>query len=304
MAQARGDPGGLLRRWFGGAAAREAPLAVEASVIAVASGKGGTGKSFFATSLAVALSRTMKVVLVDCDYGLGNDHLLLGTTPTATLNDVVAGRVKPGDALVHTAYGPWLLPGGSGVSSMLEMTDAELAALGETLGALAATCDQLILDLGAGISPQVVLTARAAHQLVLVTNADLAALTDAYALVKCLARQPVRPVVGVVVNRVLGAPGDLGPRTFAKLAEVALRFSGYPLHYLGEIPDDPAVAQRRLGQPPILVSHPECSIAAAIDVVRARLQELAGGIGAAPRPTSATLAARFGALIPSRRTRD
>lgn len=273
-------------------------------MIAVASGKGGTGKSFFATNLAVALSRSMRVVLVDCDYGLGNDHLLLGTTPNVTLADVVAGRTSATAALMHTEHGPRLLPGGSGVSSMLEMTDAELGALGQALGELSSGCDQLILDLGAGISPQVVLTSLVAQQVALVTNPDLAALTDAYALVKCLARQSIRPIVGVVVNRVVGPPGDLGPRTFAKLAEVAQRFSGYPLHYLGEIPDDPAVAQRRLGQPPIVVSHPECAIAAAFDAIRGRLQELAGGLGAGPRAPGATVAARFGASIPQRRTRD
>src|SRR5690606_13918285 len=122
-------PDGLIRRLLGAVGRRDARTAAEATVVAVASGKGGTGKSFFATSLAIELSRQMRVVLVDCDYGLGSDHLLLGTSPALTLRDVVAGRCRPRDALVATAYGPLLLPGGSGIIAMVEMSDGELTAL-------------------------------------------------------------------------------------------------------------------------------------------------------------------------------
>ncbi len=273
-------------------------------MVAIASGKGGTGKSFVATSLAIALARTGRVVLVDCDYGLGNDHLLLGTSTPHSLRDVIAGRVRAVDALARTEYGPWLLPGGSGVSSMVEMRDHELTALADALATLARQADQLVLDLGAGISPQVVLTLLASDQVVLVTNPDIAALTDAYALIKCLARQSVHPPVGVIVNRVTGAESDLGPRTFAKLADVAQRFCSYPLHYLGEIPDDPAIAQRRLGQAPLIASHPQCAVAVAIEQIRRRLQEFAGGLRPQPASSDMTLSHRWRHLIPRRRQRD
>ncbi len=45
--------------------------------IAVTGGKGGTGKSMVATSLAVELARDKKVMLVDADAECPNDHLLL-----------------------------------------------------------------------------------------------------------------------------------------------------------------------------------------------------------------------------------
>lgn len=296
--------GGVIRRLFHRIGLHVEPAAVEASVVAVASGKGGTGKSFVATSLAIALSRRGKVVLVDCDYGLGNDHLLLGTSTPHTLRDVIAGRVRAADALVQTDYGPRLLAGGSGVSSMVELADSELATLADALSALARSADQVVLDLGAGISPQLVLTLLASDQVVLVTNPDLAALTDAYALIKCLARQRVHPPIGVIVNRVAGAESDLGPRTFAKLADVAARFCSYPLHYLGEIPDDPAIAQRRLGQAPLITSHPQCAVAVAIEQISRRLEETSGGLRPHPVSGSAALAQRWKELIPRRRLRD
>ncbi|MEZ5964337.1 MAG: P-loop NTPase [Planctomycetota bacterium] len=293
---------GVFRRLFERVAPHDAPEAAEAGVVAVASGKGGTGKSFFATSLAIELSQSMRVVLVDCDYGLGSDHLLLGTSPRTTLRDVIAGRVPAVEALVDTVYGPALLPGGSGVSAMVEMADAELAALAHALGELAGQADQLVLDLGAGISPQVVLTLLAAHQIVLVTNPDIAALTDAYALVKCLARQATPPPIGVVVNRVTGGD-DMGARTFAKLADVARRFSGSELHYLGDVPDDPVVTQRRLGQAPLVASHPQCAVATAIAAIARRLHRFGGGLGRRPMSPRSDLASRWRSLIPRRRHR-
>lgn len=295
---------GVIRRLLAHVGYRQARSHAEASVVAVASGKGGTGKSFLATSLAIVLSRRMRVALVDCDYGLGSDHLLLGTRPAVTLRDVVDGRASPKDALVATEFGPSLLPAGSGVSSMVELSDSELFSLADSLGEVARHTDQMVLDLGAGISPQVVLTLLTAHQIVLVTNSDIAALTDAYALIKCLAHQCVPPPVGVVVNRVGPQQEAMAARTFAKLADVSARFSQFPLHYLGEIPDDPAIAQRRLGQPPLVVSHPECAVAAAISAIASKLQEFGGGLGPRPTTSAVELSARWRKLIPRRRLRD
>jgi MinD superfamily P-loop ATPase len=46
-------------------------------IISVASGKGGTGKTLVATSLALSLQGSEKVVLLDCDVEAPNDHVLL-----------------------------------------------------------------------------------------------------------------------------------------------------------------------------------------------------------------------------------
>ena len=66
---------------------------VEAPLIAIGSGKGGTGKSFIATSMAVLLHRRgLRTTLVDCDFGLAADHLLLGVKPTVSLQQLLNGK--------------------------------------------------------------------------------------------------------------------------------------------------------------------------------------------------------------------
>jgi len=56
-------------------------------IISVASGKGGTGKTLVATSLALSLAATGKVRLLDCDVEEPNDHIFL--KPTITRSEPV-----------------------------------------------------------------------------------------------------------------------------------------------------------------------------------------------------------------------
>ena len=271
--------GGLLfDRWRSRSASSETSKTrnrEEAPVVAIASGKGGTGKSFLATSLAcVAARRGVRTTVVDCDFGLATDHLLLGVSPEQTLQHVLDGGVSMVDARIESAFGPGLIAGGSGLRRMAEMSEADMLLFGRSLGSLAQQEDFLVLDIGAGLTPQGLSTILASDEVVLVTHPEIAALTDAYAVAKCLVSQRQNVQIAVVVNRV-HRPG-LGRATFEKLSEVARRFTGLTMHYLGEVPDDPAVTQRRLGQAPLVYSDPECAVSEAVETILDQLEELTG----------------------------
>ncbi|MCA8967189.1 MAG: P-loop NTPase, partial [Planctomycetes bacterium] len=228
--------------------------------IAVASGKGGTGKSFLATSLAVLLHRAgRRTAIVDCDFGLACDHLLMGVKPHLTLQQLLAGQATLEQTLCTSPCGPRLLPGASGVRRMANLTDKELLAFARELGNLAQGEDVMLLDLGAGIAPATVLTMLAADWIVLVTQPEIAALVDAYAVVKCIAQVHDKARFLVVVNHV-SVPGR-GEMAFQKLTEVARQHVGVTLRYLGEIAEDPSVMQHRLGQLPLVASDPEAPMA-------------------------------------------
>jgi len=247
----------------------------EGHVIAIASGKGGTGKSFLVTNLAVALHHMgRRVAVVDCDFGLGNAHLLFGVNPRYSLHHLLTGMTSLGEVLTPTPYGPSLVAGGSGIRSLAEFEESQFVQLAHGLGAVARDHDVVLLDCAAGISTQSLWTILGAEHVVLVTNPEIAALTDAYALVKCIARNERCPDVHLVVNRVPEV--GQGKPTFDRLAEVTRRFVGRSLHYLGEIAENPAVSHRRLGQPPLIVSHPECNEAKAIRAVGNGLEMAAG----------------------------
>ncbi|MGE0141938.1 MAG: AAA family ATPase [Planctomycetota bacterium] len=266
----------MFERLFGGGRATPPPNAVrEAPTIAIASGKGGTGKSFLSTSLGVLFAqRALRTLIVDCDFGLACDHLLLGVKPELNLQHVLSRRSAAREVLVPTPFGPSLLPGSAGVRSMARLTDSETQRLGEALGECAAAHDVVLLDIGAGLSPQNVLTCCAADFLVLVTQPEIAALTDAYAVIKTLASLNAARRIGIVVNRVLDDAH--GPATFAKLRDVAARHTGLELIDLGAIPDDPLVTQRRLGQAPLCVSEPGSPT---VESLRAVCDKLAARVG-------------------------
>ena len=244
----------------------EPARAREGVVVAFASGKGGTGKSFLATNAAIALHAAgWRTALVDCDFGLANAHLLFGVNPRHSLQHLLHGGVPIDQVLAPTPYGPSLVAGGSGIASLAELGVGHMQALARALQWVATHHDVVLLDCAAGLSPQSLITVLAAQHVVVVTNPEIAALTDAYALVKCLARQASHPRVHLAVNRV-AQPG-LGEATYARLAEVSRRFAQCAIHYLGEVPEDPAVTHRRLGQPPLVSSAPTCATTLAVKAV-------------------------------------
>jgi len=284
---------GIFDRLFGNRQEAAPPsLYREARCLAVASGKGGTGKSFLATSLSVLMHQAgRRVTLVDCDFGLACDHLLLGVKPTRTLQEVVSGAATMADVRIETPSGPALIPGGSGVRQMADLTDRELQIFGRELGALAATEDVVLLDAGAGIGPQAILTMLCAEWVLLVTQPEIAALTDAYAVVKSLVKIAPETRFAVVFNRVQ-AEGD-GERAYRKLAEVAQRHTGATLRYLGEVGDDPLVSQRRLGQAPLVISEPAGATAESLRRVHRRLEDLVGPLTPHEVAPDQTVEARF-----------
>ena len=235
----------------------------EAVVIAFASGKGGTGKSFLTTNLAIGLHlRGLRVAVVDCDFGLANAHLLFGANPPYSMQHLLGGQRTVHEVLAQTPFGPSLVAGGSGISSLAELGVKHMQMLARALSQLADCFDVLLIDCAAGLAPQSMITVLAAQQVVMVTNPEIAALTDAYAVIKCLSRQIERPNVQLVVNRVTNP--QLGRATFERLSEVSRRFASLPIHYLGAVPEDPAVSHRRLGQVPMLLGTPECETSRAL----------------------------------------
>jgi len=243
----------------------------EAVVVAVASGKGGTGKSFLTTNLAIGLfHRGLRVAVVDCDFGLANAHLLFGVNPRYTMQHLLGGQCTVQEALVSTPFGPSLVAGGSGISSLAELDAKHMQMLASAFSQLADRFDVLLIDCAAGLAPQSMITVLAAQHVVMVTNPENAALTDAYAVIKCLSRQVERPGIQLAVNRVTNP--QLGRATFERLSDVSLRFAGLPIHYLGAVPEDQAVSHRRLGQAPMLLEAPECETSRALRELVASLE--------------------------------
>ena len=219
---------------------REAVEETCARVLCVASGKGGTGKSILASNLAyLRAKRGERVLLVDFDAGLANAHLLLGLAPQHDLSHVLQGLVRAEDALVEGPGGLKLLSGGVGRHILANPTRRELDRLFKALRPLEDQFDLIVIDHGAGVSFATVTHLVAASTLLLVTNHEVTALSDGYALYK--RAHLVNPMlhVGLVVNR---APDEGRARSaWGRFQSASQRFLGHAPEFVGWVVYDPAV---------------------------------------------------------------
>ncbi len=239
-----------------------APRQNPATIIAVGSGKGGVGKTWFSVSLACAFGRSSKrALLVDCDLGLANVDVQLGVRPEADLSSVMRGWLELDQAVTPVLGGPGraagfdLLPGhsGSGALGALKLEEVHRIATGVT--ELAPRYDRILLDLAAGIDPNVMRFARAANRVVVVTTEEPPALTDAYAFLKVLRLAQPAAQPWIVVN--MADTRGSGRRIYEQLAKASESYLGYRPPLAGVICRDPRVSDSIRAQTPISVRHPQ-----------------------------------------------
>ncbi len=243
--------------------------------IAVGSGKGGTGKTVIAANLSTQLSMDgHKVVVFDADLGIANIHLLLDVQATRNVAQVLSGRASLREAALPSPFGPRVVPGGSGISDLASLSAHELLRLAEDFRALEEGMDFLILDCAAGISVQTVLFLQAADDVMIVTNPDFTAMTDAYALIKVLHQRDPGSRVHILVNRIR-IPSQ-AVEVFERLQGVCMRFLGKRLFFLGGIEEDDAVPRSVASRMPFTIGDPESKAAKSLRKVKENLLATGG----------------------------
>ena len=233
----------------------KSPPAPVLQVIAVSSGKGGVGKTTVAVNLATALAKAdRRVLLLDGDLGLASVDVLLGLTPTATLEQLLAGERRLEEILLTTTEGVTVIPSASGVARMAKLAPTENAAIVSALSALPEIYDTLIVDTGPGIGESVLFFCQASQHHLIVIRDEPASLTDAYALIKTLRRAYHVKRFRVLVNM---ATPDSDPRElFERLRRVTDRFLDVVLEFVGEIPADEGIARSIRAQRPVVATAP------------------------------------------------
>ena len=234
-------------------------------VTAIASGKGGTGKTLLAVNLAQALAREgERVLLCDADLGLSNSGVHLGLGYCGDLPALLCGTRPLSQCTVRVEHahkhGFDLLAAPAGSGALADVDELAVRHLMSELR-FASAYDRVLLDLGAGVDPIVQAFALAADELLILLTPDPASLTDAYALAKLVARRGAR-APALVVNM---ASGDAGARRTADaLIAAARNFLKISPEYLGFIPRDEHVGSAVRRQLSLCAGDPECAAARAI----------------------------------------
>ncbi len=226
------------------------------NVIAVASGKGGVGKTWFSITLSHALAKAgKKVLLFDGDLGLANIDVQLGLMPKRDLNDVIRGRLGLDKVIQRYEDGGFdIIAGRSGQASLSALPSQRLTMLRDQLLDVAGSYDVVILDLGAGVDRTVRMLSASAVRTLLVTTDEPTSLTDAYAFIKLGSAAGMSKNVGVVVNQATSV--NEGEKTYKTLLKACENFLRLKPPMIGMVRYDKKVKETIRHQTPILTRSP------------------------------------------------
>jgi flagellar biosynthesis protein FlhG len=246
------------------------------NVIAVASGKGGVGKTWFSITLAHAMARAgKKVLLFDGDLGLANVDVQLGLMPKRDLSDVIRGRLGLDKVIQRYEEGGFdIIAGRSGQASLAALPAQHLTMLRDQLLEVANSYDAVIIDLGAGIDRTVLMFTATATKTLLLANDEPTSLTDAYAIIKRGSATGVSRHINIVINQASNTlDGERSYKTLLKTCENFLRLAP-PL--AGIIRQDSRVKDTIRHQTPILIRSPGADAAEDVQkIARFVMAELA-----------------------------
>jgi flagellar biosynthesis protein FlhG len=245
-------------------------ICTSSRVIAVASGKGGVGKTNIAVNLSLSLARRgLRVALLDADLGTANVDIVLGLQPRYHLQHVVTGQKSLDEIIIEAPFGLQVIPGASGLAEMVDLPEMQREALLRALLALDGKVDLLVIDTSPGVGRDVIRFILAAGEMLLITAPEPTAITDAYALIKVLSGYHIPVNTHLVVNNVRHF--EEGEVTARQLTMVAKQFLNWEMDTAGMLPFDKSVIEAVRRQIPLAQRYPRCPVSLAIDAVGERL---------------------------------
>lgn len=230
------------------------------SILALASGKGGTG----VTTLAIALGASfvehgLDTTLVDANVSLPTVGLQLGTPNIPFgLHDALSHNGMMKEAVYHHApSGLKVIPGQLGLQHVTKGKYQQLLNLPSLVSKLS---PQILLDCASGISAEALAGLAIADEVVVVTTPELQSVIGALKVIKRCDSLKV-PVRGVVVNQVGKTKHELAVSNIQALVEKKI---------LASIPYDAIVSEALAAHHPFTYSHPDSKAAQAVKVLAAQ----------------------------------
>jgi septum site-determining protein MinD len=216
-------------------------------VIAIASGKGGTGKTTITANLGIALAQMgKKVLLIDADVAMANLSLILGMQSSPiTLHDVLLGEAQVQDSIYDGPHGVRFIPSGLSLDNYKRVDSERLTSI---ISQLTDQYDYILLDVAAGIEKKVLSALSSAQETLLVTMPTSPAIADALKT-KIVAQRLGSKVIGVVINFVMNEKGEISKKDISDMLE---------LPSYGSVPYDPEVRKSFMQEKiaPVIIRKP------------------------------------------------
>ena len=241
-----------------------------ATILAIASGKGGVGKTHLAANLGICMASSgKKVLLLDGDLSLGNLDIILDLNNKYNISHLISGRKNIDEIIGIGPEGVEVICGTSGFENMANLSEFERLRLIQQLGKLQENNDVIIIDTAAGISKQVVGFCLASDNVLIVSTPEATSMTDAYAMIKVLVGNGFEQRISLLVN--MAENYVEGKKTYQQIANVARRFLNCNVYNSGVLLRDERVISAAKMRKPVVTAFPKADITCTIEAIAARL---------------------------------
>lgn len=241
-------------------------------VISVASGKGGTGKTFFASNLAYLLSnKGNKILLVDFDFNLSNLNIVLNQKSKNALSEFFEQRKSIEEIIQPYSQNLHLIYGDSGKEYFPKISKEIIDYFFISLNKVSNNYNFIIIDSAAGASELTLRQIINSDILILVSTPEPTAIMDAYVLTKLLKTENSSPQKFVVINKC--SSKDEGETAFQNLSIACKHFLNEEPVNLGSISFDILAHQSIVNQELLFQYHSESKVAREVDEISKKIVE-------------------------------
>lgn len=216
-----------------------------ARIIVINSGKGGVGKTTTAINLGASLNKlNQKVVIVDANLNTPNIGIHLGAPIVPiTLNHVLKGKAQIEDVIYEHYSGTKIIPSSLSVK---ELTKFNTKKIPEIAKKLKENYDFVIFDSAAGFGEEVMAVMEASEEIIIITNPEMPAVTDALKAVK-VAREKQKQINGIIITRHKNAKYEMPLSSIKSMLETQI---------IGVIPEDKSVKEALTRRDAVIHTHP------------------------------------------------
>jgi len=232
-------------------------------LIAIASGKGGVGKTVMTANLGTALAQLgKKVIMVDADLDMANLELVLGMEGRPiTLQDVLNGEAHLQDTIYDAPGGAKFVPAGISPQQFKRVDPEKLAKM---ISDLTAYADIILLDCPAGIGRDTIACFSACKEVILVMTPEPMSATDAFKS-KITAEKMGAETIGIVLNMIRGLKSEMKEEDITSLMGTSI---------LARVKDDSELREKTQRGKVLVLESPQNESAMAISKFAA---DLVGG---------------------------
>ena len=229
-------------------------------LIVVTSGKGGVGKTTTAINLSAAMNYFNRdVLLIDGNLTTPNIGVYLGSPEVpVNLNHILSNKADVYEAIYEHESGIKVIPSSLSIKELKKINPGKMKNFKKDFKRIS---EIVIVDSAAGLGNEALSAMDMADEIIIVTNPEITAITDALKAIK-LAEERRKKILGVIITKVRKDDIEMAPDTVKEMLEIPV---------LGMVPYDLNISESLNMRNAVVNTHPKSNTARAYKEIAARI---------------------------------